>query len=79
MTTSRLAAVALSLALCACSVPPATVQNLACPAVRDYTAAQQNEIADALAGLPPNSPLLPLERDWQRLRDESRACQGVKP
>ena len=63
---------ALFLSLTSCASPVA----LACPQPRQWSPAQQDEIAANLAVLPPDSPLIAMGIEWATLRAKSKACNG---
>ena len=48
----------------------------ACPAPRQWTQKQQDEIAAALDVIPETSPLIAVFVEWARLRAEAKACNG---
>lgn len=50
--------------------------SYSCPALRQWTLAQEDEIAANLSTLPSNSPLIEVGVEWARLRAESKACQN---
>ena len=67
---------AIALALCSLIslASCTTIQGVGCPAPRQWTDAQQDEIAANFATLPDNSPLIAVGVEWSRLRSESKAC-----
>lgn len=58
----------LSLVSCAQNV------GSSCPVPRQWTDRQQDEIAANLSTLPPDSPIIAVGVEWERLRQESKAC-----
>lgn len=69
---ARLSLLAL-LALAGCAGQP-IVSKAVCPSVKPFSAAWQHELGQALSALPQNSPIIDMSTDWQRMRDELRAC-----
>ena len=70
---ARAAMIALALALAACSAPAPVV--VACPALKPWTLAEQQGLKRALAALAPDSILRAAIYDYERMRDEARACR----
>lgn len=64
-------AICLLVAACATTQPPIAT---GCPALRTWTIAGQAALATALTPIPESSPVWDMERDWQRMRDEIKAC-----
>jgi uncharacterized lipoprotein YmbA len=63
---------ALALILAGCATPGAVV--VTCLPLRAYTPAEQDALADALAAVPSNSPLVGAMADYLAMRDADRAC-----
>lgn len=62
------------------AAPRSAAAPPACLAVKGYTQAQLEQMADAVRALPPGSPLRDLVVDYGRLRDEARAaCARLEP
>jgi hypothetical protein len=87
-------AIAACLALCACSthsaddqpipaapLPKPAVQTIVkqvCIVPTPWTASDQASLASALAALPDGHVFWKLYNDWQRTRDEERACSAAQ-
>lgn len=56
----------------------ATAVSSACPREVDYSRQQQEQAADELSRMEPGIVRDRLIPDYSRLRDQSRACRGVK-
>jgi hypothetical protein len=63
----------VTLSGCAATVPP--VVTVACPPVRSYTLAQEQQLGAAVQALPPDSPLIPAMEDYGAMRKVARACK----
>jgi hypothetical protein len=67
-------AVFLGLLLSACASEPAAQPVPICPPVKIYAKAQESALANAIAALPADSPLIGAMLDYARLRAAARAC-----
>lgn len=67
------AALILCLFLGGCVTPIAS--PAVCPPVTPWSPQEQQNLALALQPFPGDSPLWMLEKDWQTMRDDLRACQ----
>lgn len=47
-----------------------------CPSIKDYSAKEQDQVADALAAEPEGSVLARWIADYGVMRNETRACKG---
>lgn len=52
------------------------VSSPVCPSLVNYSPAFQNRLADEVAALPSDDPLVTVVADYGRLRDQVRACRG---
>jgi hypothetical protein len=81
MTSSKVAAVALSFAtvafLSACADDAADGPGH-CPQIRTYTPAEEKAITRAMQALPPDNPLVNAMLDYEELRDEARLCARAR-
>lgn len=68
---SRLLAGTLALLAWGCATPAIRSQ---CLPMKDYSAAQQQALAAALAAVAPDSPLVGAMADYGALRAANRAC-----
>jgi hypothetical protein len=70
---------ALALSGCA-TTPQPTVQALigACPAMKNYTMAQEAAVSASMLKLPDNDPIVGFIEDYGQLRAEVRACSMGK-
>jgi hypothetical protein len=59
----------------ACELPRPAPPVVVCPPVKTWSARQQGELADAIARLPPGSPLRRAMREHIQLRDQLRKCR----
>ncbi len=59
------------LLLSACATP-----GFDCPSIKNYSAEEQDEVADALAAEPAGSVLARWIADYGVMRNETRACKG---
>lgn len=73
---SVIAILALCCALAGCATSLATAPP-SCLPLSTYSPAQQKALAEAVAALPPGSPLLDLVTDYAAMRDADRACRGA--
>jgi hypothetical protein len=73
-TPTVLALAATLLSACATTASSPAV----CPEVVAYSAADQDKANAELKALPPGAILGRFIADYGRLRDDARACQGVK-
>jgi hypothetical protein len=62
-------ALILAIGLCGCATCPPT------PPIKEWTKAEQIQIATQRNELPANSILRPVLDDWERMRREARATQ----
>lgn len=60
--------------LAACGTQP--VANNSCPAIKNFTAQQEQAMMADLRKLSHDSPLYDMAADWIRMRDELKACQA---
>lgn len=67
----------LLLSLVSCATTPSEVVR-ACPVIRAYTAAQQDQAADELDRLGYPSTLAQFMADYADLRQQVRDCKGGK-
>lgn len=65
--------VSLALIVTGCETRPIDVQ-VYCPAVKSWSPTEQQQILAGLNSLPQDSVLRVALRDYERMRDESRAC-----
>ena len=61
-----------------CSTPAPFV-TVTCLPMRDYTADQEKALAEAVASLPPASPLVGFVADYGAIRAADRACLASHP
>lgn len=61
-------------AFCGLLLGCASVPREGCLPMKVYTAGEQEALANALAVLPPESPLVHAMEDYGALRDANRAC-----
>ncbi len=54
--------------------PVAAPPVVRCGTVTPFSKEQQEALAEALMALPADSPVWQMERDWETMRDEARAC-----
>ncbi len=73
----RYAAIAVCLWLASCASPPPLDVSVHCPALRDWSKAQQSALADAMSNIPRESVIWAMELDWQATRDAIRACRSA--
>lgn len=52
--------------------------TISCPAIRQYTLDEQKALAQELKKTPENSLTRRFIKDYGELRDQTRACQGIK-
>lgn len=83
---NRLSALCLALMLAACASTPAPAPasppqtalpppvKQVCIPVTPWTMQQQADLANALAPIPETSPIVRLLLDWEKMRDEAKAC-----
>ena len=67
----------LLLSGCATTNPPVVAVKTMCLPLKAYTPEEQKAAAQALAALPPDSPILGMIEDYKAMRDSDRAC--LKP
>jgi hypothetical protein len=68
----RLVLLCAVLAVAGCTHPVVT----SCPAIRAYTPAEEDALANALDALPDNSPIVEPMLEWAKLRGELASCQS---
>ena len=73
MTSLRTLASVAALAMLAACAPPAAVV-VGCPAVKPWSAAEQNEMRRELDAMAADAILVAVMSDYVRMRDEARAC-----
>lgn len=73
MSSFRTLACLAALAMCAACAPPAAVV-VGCPAVKPWSAAEQNEMRRELDAMAADAILIAVMSDYVRMRDEARAC-----
>ncbi|QEX18473.1 hypothetical protein FRZ44_37800 [Hypericibacter terrae] len=66
----------LMLAACALLAGCAPSYVTGCPPVVEYGQDFQTRLADELAPLPNDDPIVVVVRDYKSLRDQVRACRG---
>lgn len=77
-TMATVGSLTVMLTLLACSTVPQTVDvKITCPAVKQYTPGQDQDLLHAYQSLPAGSPLRSAMMDYKALRDGLRACQGT--
>jgi hypothetical protein len=75
-TFQTLVCVAALLALTACAAPAPVVMG--CPAVKPWSAAEQNEMRRELDAMAADAILIAAMSDYVRMRDEARACRPAQ-
>lgn len=60
---------------CTALQAPMPTGTSVCPTVRDWSSTDQADLLMATRAWGSSSALLALWEDWQRMRDEARACQ----
>jgi len=73
MRSLRVLACLAALAMVAACAPPAAVV-VGCPAVKPWSAAEQDEMRRELDAMAADAILVAVMSDYVRMRDEARAC-----
>lgn len=61
----------------ACAPIQPVASNIICPVVKHLSRSEQSDLAGALYHINADNPINTiLAPDWERMRDESRACGG---
>ena len=61
---------------CASYDSPSPKVTVTCPVIRSYTLAEERAVAQALEGVPKDSPLRGFISDYGGLRKQVKACQS---